>query len=161
MPSNCLGIDPGLASTGYGVVTLDGNHVAHGVIKTLPTEQMPHRLAEISTDISKLLEQFHPTLVVVEDFMISPGRMNTNITKMPMTIGAILAAIGRYNNQMQVVMYPSRSMKKDMVGDGNADKNDIQMAVQMALKLDKLPKPNHAADALALALCGISRVGIF
>lgn len=159
-----LGIDPGIANLGYGVISCidrEITHVAHGAIKTDKSLSLPQRLGEISLDIKKLLELYNPEIVTIEEFFLLPNQRNTNSLNMPMSIGSILATVNIFNSNIDILMYHPRKMKMDITGYGSCSKRDIQDVVQNILSLEKYPTPNHAADALALAICGARQEGSF
>ena len=147
-----LGFDPGLATVGYGVIESDGrNNVAvdYGVIKTPPDENTAVRLAMIDAAAAELMDRFRPDAVAVEELFF-----NTNITtgiRVAEARGVLLVcAVKLCGNLFE---YTPLQIKQAMVGYGRADKRQVQQMVRVFLNLDKIPKPDDAADALAIAIC--------
>lgn len=148
-----LGIDPGLARTGYGVIAVKPgmlHAIGYGVVQTPARKPDADRLAEISRGIRTLLKKFHPDAVAVEKLFF-----NTN-TKTAMMVsqarGVILSACGHAG--VEVSEYTPLQVKMAVVGYGRADKIQIQHMVQTILNLQTAPQPDDAADALAVAICG-------
>ena len=148
-----LGIDPGTASTGYGVVvethTGDFELLAYGVIRTTPAQQMPLRLREIFFDIQNLIDEFKPHEVAVEELFF--GRNVTNAISVGQARGAALLAAALCDRP--VVEYTPAAVKQALTGYGNADKQQMQAMVRTLLDLDEAPLPEDAADGVAIALC--------
>ena len=147
-----LGIDPGLATVGYGVIdkTADGlKALDYGVVSTPADEPVPVRLAMIAEGVEKLIKTHKPDCVVVEELFF-----NTNITtaiKVAEARGVIL-----YRAVLEcckLFEYTPLQIKKALTGSGRAEKKQIQFMVRAILKLTSVPKPDDAADALAVAIC--------
>lgn len=146
-----LGIDPGLAIIGYGIVDREGKidkAVDFGVIKTPKEESLPVRLALIYDAVVSLINKYRPDAIAVEELFF-----NTNITT-GITVaearGAILTASVRECGSL--FEYTPLQVKMSMTGYGKADKLQVQQMVKFYLKLEKVPRPDDAADALAVAL---------
>ncbi len=152
-----LGIDPGLATIGYGIVDREGKIdkvVDYGVIKTPKEESLPVRLAMIYDGVACLITKYHPDAIAVEELFF-----NTNITtgiSVAEARGAILTASVRECGRLYE--YTPLQVKMSMTGYGKADKQQIQQMVKVYLKLDKIPRPDDAADALAVALTHLNSV---
>lgn len=148
-----LGIDPGTASTGYGVVTetYKGDFVllACGVISTKPAQPMPLRLREIFLDIKNLIGEFEPHEVAIEELFF--GRNVTNAISVGQARGAALLAAAL--SDRPVVEYTPAAVKQALTGYGNADKQQMQAMVRTLLELEEAPRPDDAADGVAVALC--------
>jgi len=148
-----LGIDPGTASTGYGVVlqTISGNFklLACGVIRTSPEQLMHYRLREIFEDIQNLIKEFQPDEVAVEQLFF--GRNVTTAISVGQARGAALLAAAL--NDLPVSEYTPASVKQALTGYGNADKLQMQLMVRQILDLAEPPTPDDAADGVAIALC--------
>ena len=148
-----LGIDPGTAVTGYGVVAKDGGSaislVECGVVRTSPGEALPVRIREIYEEIAGLIGRHAPSVVVVED--VFQGKNVQSALKLAHTRGAILlaAALG----DIPIAEYTPREIKKAVVGNGNATKDQVGFMVQQQLGLKAPPSPADAADGVAAALC--------
>lgn len=147
-----LGIDPGLATVGYGVVEAQGNRlsaVAHGVLTTPAGMALPKRLSAISQGMEQLLFQWEPEAVAIEELFF-----NTNVTTaidVAQARGALLVCAGRSCEKLYE--YTPLQVKQALTGYGRADKRQIQIMVRSLLHLDKIPQPDDAADALAVAIC--------
>ena len=148
-----LGIDPGTASTGYGVVIENGSGdyelLACGVIRTGPEQPMHLRLREIFLDIQKLIREFQPHEVAVEELFF--GRNVTTAITVGQARGAALLAAALAD--LPLTEYTPATIKQALTGYGNADKFQMQAMVRQLLDLDEAPHPDDAADGVAIALC--------
>ena len=152
-----VGIDPGLADTGIGIVTGSGLHVtgyAFGCIHTSKYHSLPVRLDRIYTHLNELLNKEEPDLIVVEDIFSLPRNPKSAISLGKVT-GVILLA-GNHA-KVSVIEIPVREAKKVLSGNGNADKIQLEQSVRYLLNHPKPIRPYHASDALALALIGLYR----
>lgn len=146
-----LGIDPGTATTGFGVIQKQGGDlifVDAGVISTTPDEEMHHRLKRIDECLEQLIHEHQPDMMVVEQLYFA-----TNVTtaiSVGQARGVVLLAAGRHS--LPVHEYTPLQVKQAVTGYGKADKRQIQEMVKMVLKLDGIPKPDDAADGLAIAI---------
>jgi len=151
-----LGIDPGLSRCGYGLAARQGQGfaaLAAGVITTDPHARLPHRLACLQREISSLLEEFKPDVVAVERVFFQ-----TNV-KTAMSVGQAsgIALASASIAGCEVAEYTSNEVKEAMVGYGAATKNQVQAMVAKLSGLAGPPSPPDVADALALALCHLTR----
>ena len=147
-----IGIDPGTATTGYGIVEKQGNkitHVTHGTIQTEKTAEMPDRLLSIYTQLNRLLDAHEPDVVVTERLFFSNNV--TTALQVGRTIGVVLLAAAQRG--LPWMEYRPMEVKMAVVGYGAADKKQVQYMVTQLLHLDKIPRPDDAADALAIAVC--------
>jgi crossover junction endodeoxyribonuclease RuvC len=148
-----LGIDPGTASTGYGVVveTISGDYelLACGVISTTPDQPMHLRLREIFFDIQNLIREFQPNEVAVEELFF--GRNVTTAITVGQARGAALLAAAL--SDLPLFEYTPAVIKQALTGYGNADKYQMQAMVRQLLDLNEAPHPDDAADGVAIALC--------
>jgi crossover junction endodeoxyribonuclease RuvC len=146
-----LGIDPGTATMGYGVIVGDTapRAIDYGVIETPADADMPVRLKEIYAGMLELLERFHPDVVAVEQLFFA--RNVTTALTVGQARGVILLAAAQHN--VPVTEYTPMQVKQAVVGYGKADKHQMQEMVRIILNLRSQPKPDDAADALAIALC--------
>ncbi len=147
-----LGIDPGLSRLGYGCVrrTKDGYAAAAaGVITTSPSETVPIRLASLRKDLSELLAELHPDVMVIERIFF---RTNAR-TAMAVGQASGVALLTAVEHGCQVAEYTAAEVKLAVTGYGNATKDQVQEMVRRLAKLDQMPRPPDAADALALAIC--------
>lgn len=146
-----LGIDPGTATTGFGLVRHRNNqtlHISHGVIKTASNQDKAQRLWEIHQDLSSLIEKFKPNHCNVEKLFFQ----NNIRTAMAVSEsrGVILFTLAKYN--IPYCEITPLQLKNNLCGDGKADKKQVQKMVKIILSLQEEPKPDDAADALALAI---------
>lgn len=150
-----LGIDPGLATVGLGLIdapTRDTPTVVEWlVIETKAGVPLQERLLEIERDLTEYLEQAEPDLVVVEKLFFAKNE--TTAIDVAHARGVLLACVARRGIPLSC---PSPSeMKLGVTGDGSADKLQVQTMLKLTLKLADIPRPDDAADALALALFGV------
>jgi crossover junction endodeoxyribonuclease RuvC len=154
-----LGIDPGIATTGYGVVERDGGSFtaqAYGVITTSAGMPQAARLVRIRTALDELIATHRPDVVAVERLFF-----NSNV-KTAMAVGqasgvALACAAGA---GLEVFDYTPLEVKQSVAGVGNAPKKQVQAMVAALLNLEAPPKPADAADACALAICHLNRSGL-
>jgi crossover junction endodeoxyribonuclease RuvC len=147
-----LGIDPGVANTGYGVVAhargrlvaLDG-----GVIETRAGLDAGARLAQIHARVGELLDGYRPDAVAVEDVYF--GANVRSAFAVGQARGVVILAAGQ--RDVRCSSYTPQQVKSAVCGSGRADKGQVQRMVQTLLSLPELPAPDHAADALAVAIC--------
>ena len=156
-----LGIDPGLAATGWGIVRStkkqisnskrgeDWEVVDYGNISTDAKDAIEDRLSEIHTAVFELIEKHKPDVVAVEELYF--GVNVKTAMKVGQARGAAILAAG--DCKLKVVNYAPNKIKIALTGYGHADKKQVQEMVKRFLNLDKVPKPDHAADALACAYC--------
>lgn len=148
-----LGIDPGTATTGYGlidIISIDVMEVVnYGVIQTSPSNIMPDRLKAIFEDINYLLETFKPDVMAIEELFFFKNA-KTVIT-VSQARGVLLVSAAIHN--IAIAEYTPLQVKLSLTGYGRADKNEVQTTVMQLLNLEEVPKPDDAADALAIALC--------
>ena len=146
-----LGLDPGTATVGYGVVDGDDGRltaVAHGVITTSPKDEPAHRLQQIYEQLTALIEQYKPDSAAVEQLFF--GRNITTAISVGQSRGVLLLALA--NAGLPIGEYSPPKIKEAVSGYGNADKSQVQFMVQTLLELPELPRPDDAADGLAVAI---------
>lgn len=148
-----LGIDPGTAVTGYGVVARTGGSalslVECGVVRTSPGQPLAVRIKEIFGEVSELIDRFTPAVMVVED--VFQGKNVKSALTLGHARGAILLAAAL--REIPIAEYTPREIKKAVVGNGNATKDQVAFMVQQQLRLETAPTPSDAADGVAAALC--------
>lgn len=148
-----MGIDPGLANLGWGVIeTSQGSEIellGYGSITTTKKSGMPQRLDILYRGVCELIEKYSPGQVAVEDIFFS--RNTKTAIKVAQARGAALVALNHCD--VTVFDYTPLQIKKALVGYGNADKQQVQFMVKNFLSLDCVPQPDHASDALAAAIC--------
>ena len=147
-----LGIDPGYATIGFGIVEQNGGTVClkqYGTINTPAGMEFPQRLATIYRDMNELMEAFHPDVMVVEELFF--GNNVTTGIGVAHGRGVILLAAAERN--IPIIEYKPSQVKQAVVGYGNAEKKQVMEMTRRILNLDKIPRPDDAADAIAIALC--------
>jgi crossover junction endodeoxyribonuclease RuvC len=147
-----LGIDPGTANTGYGVVARDGARLvalAGGVIETAAGRDPGERLATIHARVGALLDEYRPDALAVEDLYF--GNNAHSAFAVGQARGVVILAAGQRG--LPCCSYTPQQIKGAVCGSGRADKGQVQRMVQALLSLTDLPRPDHAADALAVAIC--------
>jgi crossover junction endodeoxyribonuclease RuvC len=147
-----LGIDPGTASTGFGVVERRGAVLASrggGVISTKPNLPLEHRLAAISSFLQDLIAEHRPAALAIEEIFF--GRNVRTAFAVGQARGAVLAAAGAEG--VPCFAYTPQAVKLAVCGSGRAGKEQVQRMVAALLSLPEPPASDHAADALALAIC--------
>jgi len=150
-----LGIDPGLANTGYGVVTRRGGRLAAldgGVIQTRAGDAQERRLAEIHAAVDALLCEHRPDAVALEDLYF--GQNVRTAFAVGQARGAVMLAAGQHG--VPCSGYTPQQVKGAVCGSGRAAKDQVARMVQALLALQEEPRPDHAADALAVAICHLN-----
>ncbi len=146
-----LGIDPGLRSTGWGVIDVDGNrlmHIAHGAVKSDPALSLARRLAQLHEGLRAVIEQYRPLSAAVEETFVNKNPKST--LSLGQARGVALLAPAQAG--LEVSEYAANLIKKSVVGSGHADKHQIAAMVRRLLP-GCLPGSSDAADALAVAIC--------
>lgn len=150
-----LGIDPGTATTGYGLVREDSAGTLHvvmfGVIQTPPGDAMPQRLRQIYTQLQEIISLHQPDAGSVEKLFFQ-SNVKTAIS-VGQARGVTLLALAE--TEIPIAEYTPLEIKQAVVGYGSADKQQVQHMIKALLNLDEIPKPDDAADALAVAICHI------
>ena len=147
-----LGIDPGVATIGFGVIDADRTHqqlVQYGVITTPAGLPLSRRLLQISEDMRELLDAFSPDEVAVEELFFSKN-ITTGIA-VAHGRGVVLLEVER--SGVPLYEYTPMQVKQAVVGYGGADKKQVMLMTQRLLKMKQIPRPDDAADALAIAIC--------
>ena len=148
-----IGIDPGTATTGYGIVeeSPDGAllSVGYGVIITPPKTPMPQRLAMLYESLKEILNAHHPESAAVEKLFFQKN------VRTAMSVGQArgVALLALERAHISIAEYGPTEIKQAVSGYGGADKRQVQEMVRTLLNLDDIPKPDDAADALAVAIC--------
>lgn len=146
-----LGLDPGTATVGYGVVVADAacvRHIAHGCITTPKEQLMPIRLNQIAKKLRDILREFRPDIVAVEELFFAKNI--TTALSVAQARGVLLQTVA--NLKIPVEHYTPLQVKQALTGYGKADKVQIQRMLQLLLDLTEVPRPDDAADALAVAV---------
>jgi crossover junction endodeoxyribonuclease RuvC len=151
-----LGIDPGTATTGYGLVrelsSGDLEAVAYGVITTPPHTPMPDRLRQIYREITALIAQYQPAAAAVETMYF--GKNVTTAITVAQARGVILLALAEAG--LPIREYKPSEIKQAIAGYGNADKVQMQEMIRQLLDLDDIPRPDDAADGLGVAITDLN-----
>ncbi len=157
MEKRILGLDPGLAILGFGAITCTQdptkgqdttvNMLDFGVIRTSADTEMGQRLCTIFDDLHTLIQELQPDLVAIEKLFFY--RMSSTIL-VAQARGVVMLALAQHN--LPYVEFTPAQIKQALTGYGNADKSEVQDAVARELSLEEIPKPDDAADALAVAL---------
>ncbi len=153
-----LGIDPGLANTGWGIVQQCGSRlscVAYGCVSTTKNEELSRRLAKIHEQIGAVIDKFQPECLGIETVWF--GQNITAAFGTGQARGAALVACAQRG--LSVGEFTPRQIKMAVVGTGAAEKAQVQYMVKKLLSLDHEPKPDHASDALAAAICYTTHEG--
>lgn len=157
MAFKLIGIDPGLAATGIGIVSGNQRKVqdfAYGVIHTHQQDSVSQRLKKIYSQISDLFIKEAPDLIVVEDVFSLDRYPRSGIT-LGKVCGIILLAAEQ--SSIPMIEIPVREAKKVLTGNGNAEKKQLEKAVRQTLGCEEAIRPYHASDALGLAIIGLFR----
>jgi crossover junction endodeoxyribonuclease RuvC len=148
-----LGVDPGFGRTGLGVVDMrgsDASHVWHDVIETQKEQPFAERLQCVRNDLAEAIRVYQPACAVVESLFFQTNAKTA--MQVSMARGVILLALADAN--VPVIDLTPNQVKQGIAGWGSADKKQVQDMVKRILKLDRAPKIDDAADALALAIVG-------
>ncbi len=150
-----LGIDPGLASTGWGIVDADGTryrHVGHGIISTTPDTAIGVRLCTIFHEIQAIIARYHPVEAGIETLYFARNASSA----IPVAQARGVAFLAMSLADVPAFEYPPQAIKQSIVGRGRAEKHQVQELVRVLLGLGEAPRPDHSSDALAAAICHIA-----
>ena len=155
MPKIVLGIDPGIADTGYGIIREESGKLsclAYGTIKTLSTQNLSERLAVLNVELDKIIKKYQPQAAAIEQLFF-----NKNV-RTALIVGQArgVALLTLVNNNLPITEFTPSQVKQAVSSYGKASKAQVQKMVKMILKLEKLPQPDDAADALAVAICALN-----
>jgi len=154
-----LGIDPGYGLTGYGVIKVQGSKfecLDYGVIKTHAGEEFSQRLKDLHEDLTKIIKKYNPCLVAIEDLFFAKN------VKTAMKVGHARGVIMLTAIQAgkKIVEFTPLQVKQAITSYGRAEKGQVQQMVKMFLNLKEIPRPDDAADALAVAICAANSVHV-
>ena len=152
-----IGIDPGLARVGYGIIEIENERkilLDCGVIETSKDKKEEDRLFEIFQDLNELINHWNPNEAAVEKFFFYRSSTTINVVQARGVIMMVLAS-----KKIQVCEYSPAQIKLSIAGSGKASKKEVLEAVMYNLKLNKAPKPDDSADALAIALTKLNEQG--
>jgi crossover junction endodeoxyribonuclease RuvC len=147
-----LGIDPGLANTGYGVIEHDGQRsrmLTNGCIVTGSTTPLSQRLQKIYDELVLVIDKFHPEVACLEQLFFSVNVKSA----MAVGEGRGVAILATAKANLPLAEYTPQQIKQAVTGHGGARKGQIERMVKVLLNLEEAPATNHAADALAVAIC--------
>jgi len=148
-----IGIDPGLARVGYGIIDdIEGKKVMIdcGIIETQSTQKEELRLLEISNDLTAIINQWSPDSAAVEKFFFYRSSRTIGVVQ---ARGVIMMTLGKHNLSIQE--FPPMQIKLAVTGYGHSNKDEVLKSVMHELNITSPPKPDDASDALAIALTGI------
>ena len=151
-----LGIDPGIADTGYGVIRCSGTeleYIACGSIQTSKKMAMPERLVVLEKELGGIIKKYKPYKASIEELFFCKNVTTALIVGQAR--GVILLVLAK--NHLPVSEFTPLQVKQAMTGYGKADKSQIQQMVKLVLKLKAIPRPDDAADALAIAISAANR----
>ncbi len=152
-----LGIDPGFADMGYGLIKSEKNKLEcldYGSIKTFKTLSLSERLEQIEHELVKIIQKYHPDRAVVEELFFCTN-VKTAIA-VGQARGVILLTL--IKNKIPLIECTPLQVKQAVTGYGKADKKQVQQMVRIILGLKETPKPDDASDALAMAICGANNI---
>jgi crossover junction endodeoxyribonuclease RuvC len=147
-----MGIDPGLAITGYGLILQEKSKIAYlecGVITSDPKEAFGQRLNKIHLELNKIIKKYKPHTIAIEKLFFAKN------VKTALRVGEArgVAVLTAWQSKQTIKEFTPLQVKQALTGYGFATKTQIQKMVKQALRLNKIPKPDDAADALAIAIC--------
>jgi crossover junction endodeoxyribonuclease RuvC len=152
-----LGIDPGTASTGYGVIRIRSKKqktknnptcLAYGLIKTSPSSTPPERLRKINNELSKIIKKYRPEILSIENIYFFRNLK----TAIPVSQAKGVILLTAAKNKVPIQEFTPLQIKSSITKNGWAEKKDVQKSIKRILRLKEVPKPDDAADALAAAL---------
>ncbi|MBO6972087.1 MAG: crossover junction endodeoxyribonuclease RuvC [Prochlorococcus marinus CUG1431] len=152
-----IGIDPGLARVGYGVIEIENEKktlLDCGVIETAKENKEEDRLYEIFKDLNELINHWNPNLAAVEKFFFYRSSTTISVVQARGVIMMVLAS-----KKISISEYSPAQIKLTIAGSGKASKGEVLDGVMNALELKKAPKPDDSADALAIALTKLNEEG--
>ena len=154
-----IGIDPGLARVGYGIIEMKNKNkilLDCGVIETNKNQKEEYRLYEIFKDLNELIEHWDPSMAAVEKFFFYRSSTTISVVQARGVIMMVLAS-----KNIQVSEYSPAQIKLTIAGTGKASKKEVLDAVMYDLRLKKPPKPDDSSDALAIALTKLNEEGYY
>ncbi|MDR3256590.1 MAG: crossover junction endodeoxyribonuclease RuvC [Endomicrobium sp.] len=153
-----LGIDPGLLLTGWGIIEALSrdkiNPIQYGCIKTMPSTSLIQRLQNINIELQCIIDKYKPEVAAIEElFFLKAAK---SVAAVGQARGAIVLTVSL--NKIPLFEYNPRLVKMALTGYGSADKYQMQHMVKTFLRLKEIPKPDDAADALAIAICHVNTI---
>lgn len=153
-----IGIDPGTATTGFAIIDSSNKKlelIDYGVITTKSTMSLPERLLIINNDISSILDKYKPDCFVIEKLFFTTNQKTAISVSEARGVLLLTASI----NKINIIEFTPLQIKSIITGYGKASKSQIQNAVKKRLNLAVIPKPDDAADAIAIALAYLQNIG--
>lgn len=150
-----LGIDPGIADTGYGVIKAEGSKLScltYGTIKTKPSADLITRLESLHLELDKIIKKYQPDLAAVEQLFFNKNVRTALIVGQAR--GVVLLTLKQ--NKLAIIDYTPSQVKSAVAAYGQASKKQVQKMVKLILNLKDIPQPDDAADALAVAICALN-----
>ncbi len=147
-----MGIDPGAANLGFGIVRVEGNRMVAldgGVVETAPGSPIERRLERIHQALTELIGWHEPAAIAIEDLYFGKNVRSAMVVGQASGVAMLAAA----QQGVRCFVYTPQAIKKAVCGSGGADKRQVQRMVGTLLGLPEPPTPDHAADALAVAIC--------
>lgn len=150
-----LGIDPGIADTGYGIITFENNKIIpidYGSIVTDKKTDLAKRLEKLETELKKIIKKYQPDIIGIEQLFFCNNAKT--IISVGQARGVVMLTAAK--NNLLIKEFTPLQVKQGVTGYGKADKKQIQQMIKVILGLKEIPKPDDAADALAIAICAIN-----
>ncbi|MBU1202581.1 crossover junction endodeoxyribonuclease RuvC [Patescibacteria group bacterium] len=147
-----LGLDPGIADTGFGVISKNGNQLKFlttGSIQTDKRKKLPERLDDIYKEVSKLIKKYKPDIIAVEKLYFAKNAKTA--LDVGQARGVLMLAI--YQNKREILEFTPLQVKQAVCSNGSASKQQVGLMVKTILSLSAVPRSDDAADALAIAIC--------
>lgn len=155
-----LGIDPGIADTGYGIIKKDRNGnlecIRYGTIKTAAKDELPARLMKLNQELARIIKKYKPQIVGVEHLYFCK---NVKTALVVAQARGVVLLTARLNNSA-VAEFTPLQVKQAVAAYGQASKTQVQKMVKILLNMKELPKPDDASDALAVAICAANSLFI-
>ena len=152
-----LGIDPGIADTGFGLIKVANNKLSclsYGSIKTSAKFNLADRLEIINSELSKIIKKYQPDLIAIEELFFCNNAKTALIVGQARGVVVLTAKL----NKIKSVEFTGYQVKQAVSTYGHAKKDQVQKMVKLILNLKELPKPDDAADALAIAICAVNSI---
>jgi crossover junction endodeoxyribonuclease RuvC len=147
-----LGVDPGIATVGFGVIRAEGSHqtlIRCGVIRTASSNRLALRLKQIHDDLCELIDMYKPDAIAIEELFF-----NTNLkTGISVAHGRGVLILAGEEHGIPMFEFTPLQVKQTVAGYGRAGKKQVMEMVRRLLSMDEIPRPDDAADALAIAIC--------
>lgn len=156
-PRLIIGIDPGIADTGFGLIKDDCGRLemlAYGSIKTSKTDPLTKRLIDLQRQLKTIIDKYQPELAVIEQLFFCTNAKTAIVVGQARGVALLTLA----QADIKIIELTPLQVKQGLTGYGKADKKQMQQMVKMILNLKQIPKPDDAADALAMAICGASHL---